>query len=131
MRASSCMSSSSRRDFLWQASGLGGIALSWLLHRESRAIEPKPNFAPKARRVIAIFCPGGVSHVDTFDFKPELVKRDGKPVDRKFDTFFGQPGNLLKSPFAFKRHGQCGQWVSDLFPHVAGCVDDLTFIHSM
>jgi hypothetical protein len=123
------MSMLSRRHFLWQAGGLGGIALSWLMSRESRA--EAPHFAPKAKRVIMIFCPGGVSQVDTFDHKPELAKRHGQPLGKKIDTFFGQPGNLMKSPFAFKRHGQCGQWVSDLFPHLAECVDDLTFIHSI
>src|SRR5579871_1018914 len=122
----------SRRHFLWQAGGLGGVALSWLLNRDVMASESaKPHFQPKARRVIAIFCPGGVSHIDTFDFKPELAKRDGKPLGKKFDTFFGQAGNALKSPFAFARFGQSGHWVSDLFPHLARCVDDMTFIHSM
>ena len=91
----------------------------------------RSHFQPKARRVIAIFCPGGVSHVDTFDFKPELVKQNGKPLGKKFDTFFGQPGNAMKSPFAFAQFGQCGRWVSDLFPNLARCVDDMTFIHSM
>jgi len=119
----------SRRHFLWQAGGLGGVALAWLLNRESRA--EAPHFAPKAKRVVMIFCPGGVSQVDTFDYKPELAKRHGQPLGKKIDTFFGQPGNLMKSPFAFKRQGACGQWVSDLFPHLAECVDDLTFIHSI
>lgn len=118
-----------RREFLWQAGGLGGVALAWLLGRESRGATP--HYRPRARRVVMIFCPGGVSHVDTFDFKPELEKRHGQSLGEKVDTFFGQPGNLMKSPFAFRRHGACGQWVSDLFPNLARCVDDLTFIHSM
>jgi hypothetical protein len=122
----------SRRHFLWQAGGLGGVALSWLLSRQSIAAEaPRPHFCPKANRVISIFCPGGVSHIDTFDYKPGLVKCDGMPLGKKFDTFFGQPGNAMKSPFAFARFGECGRWVSDLFPHLARCVDDMTFIHSM
>jgi len=123
----------SRRHFLWQAGGLGGIALAWLLEREARAAKPGSHFAPKAQRVIMIFAPGGVSHVDTFDHKPELARHHGKPLTGKgkIDTFFGQPGNLMKSPFAFRRHGQSGRWVSELFPHLAQCVDDLTFIHSM
>jgi len=119
----------SRRHFLWQAGGLGGVALSWMLDREARAAQP--HFTPKAKRVVMIFCPGGVSHVDTFDHKPELVKRHGQSLGEKIDTFFGQPGNLMKSPFAFKQYGQTGKWVSDLFPNVARHVDDLTFIHSM
>jgi hypothetical protein len=134
----------SRRHFLWQAGGgLGGIALAWLLDQEARALEPKlpdspyapkpTHFPAKAKRVIQIFCPGGVSHLDTFDYKPELVKHDGKAMTGKgkVDTFFGQPGNLMKSPFAFRQHGRCGRWVSALFPHLATRVDDLTFIHSM
>ena len=124
--------SHSRRSFFWHAGGLGGVALAWLLHRDGYADgAPKPHFTPKAKRVIQIFCPGGMSHVDTFDHKPGLVKHDGKPLGQKIDTFFGQPGNLMKSPFAFKQFGQSGRWVSDLFPHVAAQVDDLTFIHSM
>lgn len=120
----------SRREFFGRAAGLGGVALAWLLHRDARAA---PHFAPKAKRVVQIVCPGGVSHVDTFDYKPELARLDGKPLTGKgkIDTFFGQPGNLKQSPFAFHRHGQCGRWVSDLFPYLATCVDDLTFIHSM
>ncbi|HLW64438.1 MAG TPA: DUF1501 domain-containing protein [Gemmataceae bacterium] len=120
----------SRRDFLWQAGSLGGIALTWLLQRETKAAS---HFGPKAKRVLMIFCPGGVSHIDTFDFKPDLIRHDGKPLTGKgkIDTFFGQPGNLAKSPFKFRQFGQCGQCMSDLFPHLATCVDDLTFIHSM
>jgi hypothetical protein len=121
-----------RRSFLGHSLGLGGVALTWLLHRDCVAAETtQPHFAPKAKRVLLVFCPGGVSHVDTFDYKPELEKQHGKPLGVKIDTFFGQPGNLMKSPFAFKRHGESGQWVSDLFPHLAQRVDDLTFIHSM
>ena len=130
-----------RRDFFSQsATGLSGIALAWLLQQDARAAEkatgghpPGPHFAPKAKRVIQIFCPGGVSHVDTFDYKPELIKLDGKAMTGKgtTDTFFGQPGNLMKSPFAWKQYGKSGRWVTDLFPNLAERVDDLTFIHSM
>src|SRR5947207_1486583 len=130
-----------RRHFLWQAGGLGGLALTWLLHQDAQGSElrspaspysAKPtHFPPRAKRVIQVFCPGGVSHLDTFDFKPELVKHDGRAMagKGKVDTFFGQPGNLMKSPFAFRRHGRCGRWVSSLFPQLAACVDDLTFVH--
>jgi hypothetical protein len=119
--------SQSRRSFLWQAGGLGGVALSWLLHHDAHAETP----IAKAKRVILIFCPGGMSHIDTFDYKPALIKYDGKPLGKKIDTFFGQPGNLMKSPFAFKQFGQSGRWVSDLLPNIAQCADDLTLIHSM
>src|SRR5438045_117011 len=96
----------SRRRFLADAgSGLGAIALAWLLHADGHAAGPSepsrrgPHFAPKAQRAVHIFSPGGVSHVDTFDYKPELEKYDGKPLTGKgtLDTFFGRPGNLLKS----------------------------------
>jgi hypothetical protein len=124
-----------RREFVTQATALGSVAATWLLARDARAGEgvSGPHLPAKARRVIQVFCPGGVSHVDTFDHKPELTRLDGKPMTGKgkADTFFGQPGNLMKSPFAFKQHGKSGRWVSDLLPHLAGRVDDLTFIHSM
>src|SRR5262249_39758467 len=74
-----------------------------------------------------------VSHVDTFDHKPDLAKHDGEELTGKgkIDTFFGKPGRLLKSPFTFTQHGKCGRWVSSLLPNLATCVDDMTFIHSM
>jgi hypothetical protein len=140
----------SRRHFLSNtAGGLGGVALAWLLNRDQAragtgigtgtAGEPRPgvarqpHFAPKARRVLQIFCCGGVSHIDTFDHKPELERLDGKTLEGKGENlgFFGQPGRVMKSPYAFRRHGRSGAWVSSLLPNLAGCVDDLCFIHSM
>src|SRR5262249_37430075 len=130
-----------RRRFLADAgSGLGAIALAWLLHADGYAAEPAtgerprgPHFPAKAKRAIHVFSPGGVSHVDTFDYKPALEKYDGKPLTGKgtLDPFFGKPGNLLKSLYPFRRRGQSGLWVSDLFPHLAGCVDDMVFLHSV
>lgn len=134
----------SRRHFLANtAGGLGGVALAWLLSRDqARATGPKsmafessvtPHFAPRARRVVQVFCCGGVSHLDTFDYKPELERSHGQSMEGKGENlgFFGQPGKLMKSAYPFQRHGQSGSWVSSLFPHLAGCVDDLCFIHSM
>ncbi len=127
----------SRRDLLFRGGGIGGLALAWLMEREARAASPlaarRPHFEPKVRRVIQVFCMGGVSHVDTFDYKPALEKFDGKPMPGggKIETFFGVPGNLLKSQFAFRQRGASGLWVSDLLPHIAGCADDLTVIRSM
>lgn len=136
----------SRRHFLWESGvGLGGIALAWLLDQETEAasfrgdtqLSPfafkQTHLPAKANRVIQIFCAGGVSHIDTFDYKPDLDKNDGKEMvgKGKVDTFFGQPGNLMKTRFPFRQYGQCGHWVSDLLPHLATRVDDLTFIHSM
>ncbi len=126
-----------RRQFLADAgSGLGSIALAWLLNQERVAaaeLQPPRNSAPRARRVIQVFSPGGVSHVDTFDYRPELEKFDGTPLTSKgeIDTFFGKPGVLRKSFYNFKQHGECGAWMSDLLPHLATCVDDITFLHAM
>jgi hypothetical protein len=91
-----------------------------------------PHFAPKAKHVIQLFMPGGPSQVDTFDHKPELAKQAGQRpalVDRK--SLRNTKNGLMASPFKFKQYGQSGKWVSDIFPHVAECVDDLCFIHSM
>jgi hypothetical protein len=126
-----------RRHFLWNsAGGIGALALAWMLNREARAGHSSarwPHFAPRARRVVQIFCAGGVSHIDTFDHKPELEKLHGKTLEGKGENkgFFGQPGKVMKSPYQFRRHGKCGHWVSSLLPHLASCVDDLCFIHSM
>ncbi|MEO8656855.1 MAG: DUF1501 domain-containing protein [Bryobacteraceae bacterium] len=128
-----------RRSFLLDVTGLGSVALAWLTQRDAPAASnspyaPKPtHFPPKAKRVIQVFCCGGVSHIDTLDYKPELVRMDGKAMTGKgeVDTFFGKPGNLMKSPWAFHQYGQSGHWVSDLLPHLAQRVDDMTFIHSM
>jgi hypothetical protein len=132
--------STSRRDFLFRgAAGFGGVALSWLLADETRAAEAmgspyaaRPPLArARAKRVIHICALGGVSHVDTFDHKPELTRNHGKESTRKFDTFFGQPGRLRGSPFGFRQHGRSGLWASDLLPHLARRVDQLTYIRSM
>ncbi|WP_020474833.1 DUF1501 domain-containing protein [Zavarzinella formosa] len=126
-----------RRRFLSDsATGLGGIALAWMLNQERAAgaeAKPKPHFPAKAKRVIHVFSPGGVSHVDTFNHRPELDKADGKKLEGKgeLDTFFGFPGVLRKSFYKFRQHGQCGAWVSELFPHLSKCVDDIAFLHAM
>ncbi len=91
-----------------------------------------PHFAPKAKRVIQLFMPGGPSQVDTFDYKPSLAKHAGErpeSVNRK--TLRNTKNGLMPSPFAFKQYGQTGKRVSDIFPHVGGCADDISFIHSM
>lgn len=123
----------SRRDFLSATGSLTGVALAWLLHQDCLGAAKKPHFTPRVKRVVQIFCAGGVSHVDTFDHKPELARLEGKELTGKgqIDTFFGRPGRLMPSPFRFARHGKSGQWVSSLFPHLASCVDDLTFLHAM
>ncbi len=124
-----------RQLFADGAGGLGAAALAFLLQNESGALDIQSglHFPAKAKRVIQIFCMGGVSHLDTFDYKPDLDAHDGQPMTNKGtpDTFFGQPGNLMKSPFDFKRRGKSGLWVSSLLPHIAECVDDITFLYSM
>ena len=129
----------SRRDFLWHTGGgLGGIALAQILAESGLlADSPKPQLngglhhPAKVKRIIQLFMNGGVSQMDTFDYKPELEKRHGQPftpgTGEKVEGVTSVPGNLMKSPFPFKQHGACGRWVSSVFPHVAGCVDDLTF----
>ena len=96
-------------------------------------LAPRPShFAPKAKRVIQLFMPGGPSQVDTFDFKPEIAKYAGQrpsEVDRK--SLRNTKNGLFPSPFGFQQYGECGRWVSDLFPQVGKQVDDICFIHSM
>ncbi|WP_437185358.1 DUF1501 domain-containing protein [Planctomicrobium sp. SH668] len=121
--------------------GLSGIALSGLLTKELSAQTPPassplaskvPHFPARAKRVIFLFMHGGPSHLDTFDYKPMLAKHHGQPLP--FDkprVQFSQTGNLLKSPWEFKQYGESGAWVSDLFPHVGACADDITFLKSI
>ncbi len=139
-----------RRSFLGHtATGLGGIALAHLLGRE-RALgaagpirpqinpanpnAPRPtHFPARAKRVLMIFCSGAVSQVDTFDYKPELIKRHGQPMPgaEGLVTFQGAQGNLNKSPWEFRPRGQSGKMVSDLVPHLGALADEMCFIHSL
>jgi hypothetical protein len=124
-------SRTTRREFLsWSAGGLASIAALHLLARDTHA---KPHHEPKAKRAIQISLVGGMSHIDSFDYKPELAKRHGKPLggDSKPDVFFGQVGLLRKPDWEFKQRGKSGLWVSELFPHIAGMADELTVIRSM
>ncbi len=131
-----------RRDFLWRlGGGLGGIALADLLGRARLlAQEAAPaagglHHRAKARRVLQLFMNGGVSQVDTFDWKPELEKRHGEKFDpgARVESVTGSHAGfpLMKSPFAFAQHGESGRFVSSVFPHLATRVDDLAFLLSM
>src|SRR5579862_9835538 len=130
---------SSRREFLARAGGgFGLLALADMLraddqtHSEHPLAPRKPHFAGKAKAVIWLFMNGGPSQVDTWDYKPELEKRDGqelKGFDPNTGFFNGQVGPLMKSPFKWAKHGQCGKMVSELFPHMAKHVDKMAFIH--
>ena len=132
-----------RREFLWRfGGGLGGIAMIHLLGQNgllADVAKPKAelngglHFPAKAKRVVQLFMSGAASQCDTFDYKPELIKRSGLKFDPggKVELFQSDPGAVMKSPWDWKQYGQCGKWISDLVPHIGSCADDLTFIHSM
>jgi len=138
----------SRRKFWMEAGmGIGGLALIDLMSQEKllaaecvgsagvsdSPLMPKaPHFKPRAKSMISLFMSGGVSHLDTFQYKPALEKYNRMPMEGKGDVKVrqGYPGPLMKSPFSFKQYGQSGAWVSEIFPNIATIVDDLTFIHS-
>src|SRR5437867_8490100 len=134
-----------RRKFLWRfGGGLGGIALVHLLGRNGLLADtPTPVAAPdlngglhhraRAKRVIQLFMSGAASQCDTFDYKPELMKRSGEKFDpgEKVELFQSDPGTVMKSPWDWKPYGQCGKWISDLVPRIGSCADDIAFIHSM
>jgi hypothetical protein len=140
-----------RREFLWDTgAGFTGLAMASMLDRDGflgnqamgadgstpykNPLAPKNGHFPgKAKAVIFLYMYGGPSQVDTFEMKPKLGPLDGKTIDIKT---FGRGGHRKKGrvvgpQWKFKQYGQCGKWVSDLFPHLGGCVDDMTFIHSM
>jgi hypothetical protein len=135
----------SRRQMLCStAVGFGHLALTSLLAdaaaagvapsaRPADPLAPRsPHFAPRAKRVIFLFMAGGPSHVDTFDYKPLLQRDHGRPYPfARPRVIFNPTSNLLASPWRFHRHGVCGTPVSELFPQVAECVDDICFIHSI
>lgn len=135
----------SRRDFLQRVgNGFGLLALAGLLEQDGRLataapappnpLAPKqPHFPAKAKSVIWLFMNGGPSQVDTWDYKPALAQRDGqelKGFDPNTGFFTAQVGPLMKSPFKFQKHGQCGAWVSELFPNMARHVDKMAFLYS-
>jgi hypothetical protein len=132
-----------RRDFLHRlGGGFGGVALAHLLGRHNLLADDGVlrragglHHPPKVKRVIQLFMNGGVSQMDTFDYKPELIRRHGQKFDPgpgvRVEAATSAPGNVMQSPFPFKQHGQSGRWVSSVFPHIARCVDDLAFVMSM
>lgn len=134
-----------RRESLHRlGSGFGTLGLATMLAQDTtsqtvaaaESLGPLDSrvahFAPRAKHVIQLFMPGGPSQVDTFDYKPAIAQYAGQrpaEVDRK--SLRNTKNGLMPSPFSFRQYGQCGHWVSDLFPHVGECVDDICFIHSM
>ena len=142
MNHHTCSRSASRRDFLQRAGlGFGSVALTGLLHQEGIVAAPasknplaeKPSrFEPKAKAIIWLFQTGSPSQVDTFDYKPELQKRDGTQLagaDPK-TGFFTTSGKCLKSPFKWAQHGESGAWTSEIFPNISKHVDDIAFVYS-
>ena len=135
-----------RRQFLFEAGGgLGGVALAWLLGTEAAlgeggkdpsrraALNGGLHHPAKAKRVVQLFMSGAASQADTFDYKPELIKRAGQPFDPggKVELFQSKPGVVMPAPWAWKQHGKSGRWISDLLPHLATCADEMAFVYSM
>ena len=140
-----------RREFIWQAgAGFTALPLVSMLagdgFLDSQAVAadgtssytnplaPKaPHFAPKAKSVIFLFMYGGPSHIDTFDYKPKMYGMDRKTVEVKTFGRGGRKngGRIVEPKWKFKQYGECGKWVSELFPNVATCVDDIAFLQSM
>jgi hypothetical protein len=139
-----------RREFLWETgAGFTGTALAGMLGDDffasqaaaaeqgkafNNPLAPKPpQIDPKATACIFLYMYGGPSHIDTFDYKPEMTGRDNQTVEVKT---FGRGGHrnegrIVEPRWKFAQYGECGKWVSDLFPHMAKCVDDIAFLHSM
>ena len=130
-----------RRRFLGNVySGLGGVGLMHLLGRAAAAEQPaweagrgQTHHAPKAKRVLQIFCPGAASAMDLWEYKPSLEKYHGKPLpgEENFVSFQGKNGNLMKSPWEFAPAGESGKHITSMLPQMARHVDNIAFIHSM
>ncbi len=135
----------SRRSALKAAGcGFGYLALAGLAGERAAAAAAAnplaahaPMFPAKAKRIIFLFMQGGVSQVDSFDYKPALIKQDGQKIAFDDDRLQANTGKgsaaqrVMKSLWDFSQHGQCGRWASNLFPEINKHVDDLCFIHSL
>ena len=124
-----------RREFLWQAGGgLGGIALAALLNEQNARAQPaKPHLPAKAKRVVHFFMAGAASHLDLFDYKPELVKRHGQPSDfgETVETFQDGLGPWLKPLWEFKAYGKSGKLLGEPVAALGSVIDDIAFVHNM
>jgi hypothetical protein len=123
----------SRREMLCRCSnGFGGLALLHMMAREASAATRPPHHSPKAKSVIFLFMDGGPSQIDTFDPKPRLLQENGQKIPFATPTtVFNISDKIYGSPYQFRKYGQSGAEVSELFPHVATCVDDLAIVRSM
>jgi hypothetical protein len=129
---------SSRREFLWQSGGgLGGLALASMLGREpllaDGVLGGTLHHPPKTKRVIQLFMGGAASHLDTFDFKPALIKHHGEKSDfgEHVEAFQNGLGPWMRSPFEFRRYGQSGKFLSDIVAPLGGVVDEMAFVHNL
>ena len=135
------LKASTRRRFLQHCgTGMGALALSSLLNPSLQAAAPDSgpalkalHFAPKAKNIIYLFQSGGPSHLDLFDPKPELTKRDGQRVPEELVknirlAQIGKESKLLASPYRFSRHGKSGAWISELLPHLGSIADEVCFV---
>lgn len=127
-----------RRRFLSDLThGLSNIALLKLLHESgtlgAAPVLNRPHYQPRAKNVLMIFCSGACSPLDTFDYKPDLIKYNGQPMPgaEGLKTFQGEQGNLTRSPWEFKPRGQSGKMISELIPNMAELADEMCFIHSL
>jgi hypothetical protein len=124
-----------RRDFLGNlTTGLSGVALASLMQRQAFAATPL-HHTPKVRRVIQLFMTGGASQCDLFDYKPRLIAQHGQTFDpgtgERVEASISTPGAVMKSPFTWAQHGQCGRWVTSALPHLARHVDQMAFLMAM
>src|SRR5215510_2444529 len=143
----------SRRDFLFQSGGgIAGLAVAQMLHEQKLLASPEtapidacaaplvgvnplapkpPHFKPRAKAVISLFMTGGISQLDTFDYKPALEKYSGQVLGGDVRVHDGRPGPVLPSIFKFKQYGQSGKYVSEIFPNLGAKVDEIAFMHSV
>ncbi len=132
----------SRRDALWQmGGGLGGIALAALLHQEGllatdaapRGAIAEPHYPPKAKRVVQLFMAGAASHVDLFDYKPELIARNGEPWNpgEAVELFQSSPGKTMQSPWSWQQYGECGHHLSEIVADLGPVIDDIAWVHNL